>query len=184
MKREWKVGLFAGMVAVQLGLPAWLIARHEMVLEHGKVYRFQTAPVDPADVLRGRYVALRFAAESVTLGHGANYAYRADTYAILGTNSSGFAVVTDLVSQPPAAGDYVKCSSVWGSGSNWTARFEFNRYYMNENLAPNAEAAVREHSRRAQSDACAIVRVLDGAAVVESLLIGDKPIEEFIQSAR
>jgi uncharacterized membrane-anchored protein len=182
MKREWMAGLFAGMVALQLGVPAWLIARHEMVLEHGRAYRFQTAPVDPADVLRGRFVALRFAAEQVSLPQAKSFSYLESGYAVLGTNAAGYAMVTDLLSKPPDGGEYIQCRSLWGNGTNWTVRFEFDRYYMNERLAPRAEAAYREHSSRSQRDACAVVRVLDGGGVVESLLIGDKPIEEFLKT--
>ena len=45
------------------GRLASTIYKRESVLHHGRVFKFQTAPVDPVDAFRGRYVALSFQAE-------------------------------------------------------------------------------------------------------------------------
>ena len=48
-------------LAAQFSVMGLMIARREMTLRNGVVCRFLTAPVDPYDAFRGRYVALNFA---------------------------------------------------------------------------------------------------------------------------
>jgi hypothetical protein len=58
----------------------------------------------------------------------------------------------------------------------------FNRYYMDEKLAPAAEAAYREHSTREVQDVYVTVRVKDGNAALEELYIEGIPIREFLRA--
>ncbi|HUR30287.1 MAG TPA: GDYXXLXY domain-containing protein, partial [Saprospiraceae bacterium] len=51
---------FAIMVLVQLYVPASMIMESEKVLKEGKEFKFKTAPVDPTDPFRGKYVELNF----------------------------------------------------------------------------------------------------------------------------
>ena len=50
------IGCFALVAVAQLTVPAWMIVSHERTLLTGKVFKFRTAPVDPYDAFRGRYV--------------------------------------------------------------------------------------------------------------------------------
>ena len=59
----------------------------------------------------------------------------------------------------------------------------FDRYYMNEDAAPEAERAYLEHSNVRQRDAYITVRVWKGYAVLDGLFIADQRIEEFLASA-
>ncbi|MFL6501202.1 MAG: GDYXXLXY domain-containing protein, partial [Candidatus Udaeobacter sp.] len=53
--------LIFGVVALaQLTVPAAMVWQRNQTLEQGRVWKFRTAPVDPVDVIRGRYIALRF----------------------------------------------------------------------------------------------------------------------------
>ncbi len=60
----------------------------------------------------------------------------------------------------------------------------FDRFYMEEAKAPAAEAAYREHNRKGAQDAYVIVRVLEGAGVIEDLYVGGKPIEDVVSKTR
>src|SRR3546814_13529022 len=53
--------LLAIALVLQWALPASLAARSEYVLRNGARYYLRTAPVDPVDAFRGRYVDLQFA---------------------------------------------------------------------------------------------------------------------------
>ena len=56
--------LIFGVVALaQLAVPATMVWQRDQTLKQGRVWKFRTAPVDPVDVIRGRYIALRFTAE-------------------------------------------------------------------------------------------------------------------------
>ena len=57
---------FAALALAQLAAPLLQIAKYEAVIAYGAEYKFKTAPVDPPDVLRGRYVALDFVAADLS----------------------------------------------------------------------------------------------------------------------
>jgi hypothetical protein len=52
---------------------------------------------------------------------------------------------------------------------------------MPEDLAPRAERAYAEHSRRSGRDAYIEVRLRSGVAVIEDLYVGGKPIREYLK---
>ena len=61
--KHWRLLVFALVGFAQLAVPASLIWKRERTLRQGHVWKFRTAPVDPVDAFRGRYVALEFEAE-------------------------------------------------------------------------------------------------------------------------
>ena len=60
-----RIVIFIVVAMVQFSVPASVVWKRERTLKHGRVWKFRTAPVDPIDAIRGRYVRLRFAAEEV-----------------------------------------------------------------------------------------------------------------------
>jgi uncharacterized membrane-anchored protein len=164
---------------VQLGVPAYMIYQRESVLRHGRVFKFQTAPVDPVDAFRGRYVALSFQANTAP----ANEAFPAGTqlWAVLTEDENGFAKI-ERVSRSRVDGDNVMpVTAGWSSEGSIHVDFPFDRYYMEESAAPRAEAAYRENSRRTNQNAYVTVRVYHGSAAVEELYVGGKPIRDFLR---
>jgi uncharacterized membrane-anchored protein len=194
------IGL-AALCVVQLAAAGWSIARYETTLASGALYKFKTVPIDPADAFRGRYVAVQPAVtipapvppETArildTVGSGAA------AYVVLATDADGFARAASIVSEAPAAGDYVKVarSQMVPIGNpeagrpiemTYQALLPFNRYYMNETAAPAAEqrytGAVR---RNAETRTWLAVRVRNGIGVIEGLYIDGVPIEDVVRSA-
>jgi uncharacterized membrane-anchored protein len=170
---------FAGLALIQLAVPLFMVAQREATLKKGRAYRFRTAPVDPADAFRGRYVQLSFEARRTGLPNRGKYEYRQKLYAQLGEDPEGFARITALSTARPGTGDYVRVrmSYTW-NGTNVEVQLPFDRYYMNEDKAPRAEAVAREHSRQGARDAFATVRVRGSSAALEELYVGGKPIKE------
>lgn len=60
MNKHWRWLLFALLCVAQWAVPLAMVQRAERTLSEGTAYRFRTAPVDPADPFRGRYVTLDF----------------------------------------------------------------------------------------------------------------------------
>jgi hypothetical protein len=59
----------------------------------------------------------------------------------------------------------------------------FTRFYMEETLAPRAEAAYSRHANRRDrtvDDVYVSVRVKDGRGVIEDLFIKGRPIRDFL----
>jgi uncharacterized membrane-anchored protein len=65
-----KYWILAVVVLLQLGVVGRMIFHREDVLIHGREVKFVTRPVDPVDPFAGRYVALRFEAETFDTSEG------------------------------------------------------------------------------------------------------------------
>ena len=94
-----RILIFGVVVLAQLAVPAAMIWQREQTLNQGRVWKFRTAPVDPVDVIRGRYIALRFAAEEFAWPKTLPNAGRT-VYVRLKEDDAGFAVSN----APPFAG--------------------------------------------------------------------------------
>jgi uncharacterized membrane-anchored protein len=175
--------LFVLVVVIQLAVPIAEIARHEHILQTGVPYKFRTAPVDPADAFRGRYVALAYEGTAAPPREGDNLSYGMPAYVRLGMDEAGFARFVELSATPPKSGDYLLVESRRGDDEETYFRLPFDRFYMEEAEAPRAEAAYRRHAGRSEGDtvtAYVLVRVKEGRGVIEELYIKDKPIREFL----
>jgi uncharacterized membrane-anchored protein len=179
--KAWAPRLLVALCVLQLGVPGFMIARREHVLNTGRAFKFKTEPVDPYDAYRGRYVALGFEAASAKgVSAPPDLTQGERVYALLGEDDKGFAKVVALSREKPAGGAYLKARVDYPLRDEVRLRFPFDRYYMEEGKAPRAEWAYRQHSRRGVADASAVVRVLGSQAVLQALLVDGVPIEDFL----
>lgn len=181
--------LFGVLCLAQLAVPLSLVAQHELTRREGSPWRFQTAPVDPADPFRGRYVRLAFAAEREPVpmaDEGLLYIASGERmYAELQAGADGFARLQRLHRQRPATGDYLDVfvremdyreDRPKGAPPAAYVRLPFDRYYLNEARAPEVEQAYAEASRSAQARTWTEVRVRQGHAALTSLVLDGKPV--------
>jgi uncharacterized membrane-anchored protein len=192
MNRTTKVVALTVLSVAQLTAAGWSIARYESTLKSGALYRVRTMVIDPADAFRGRYVAVRPTihiakpSESDTQELQRIQSGRTG-YVVLGTDADGFASAARIVAEPPSQVDYLKVASAW---QQWTREsafagynidFSFDRYYMNEAAAPEAQTRYFEAARQnSASRAWLAVRVKNGAGVIEGLFIDGVPIEKVV----
>lgn len=179
-----KLLLFYCLIIIQIAVPVWLIANNEITLRYGKQYRFRTAPVDPYDAFRGRYVALTIEQQEIPAPKDAKDVSDSQTlYGHISVDKDGFALLDSSTIKKPARGnDYIRVKIAYLSPNSIRFIFPLNRYYMNEKKAPAAETAYRELNRINQkNDSYILVRVRNGSAVIEDLYVGGKPIIEYIK---
>ncbi len=181
MRREIIIGLFAALIVLQVAVPVSMIVKRETTLKYGTAFKFKTAPVDPYDAFRGRYVALRADINKVAKPDGVDLKYGQKVFAQLFVDQNGFAEVSKISTQKPQEGAYLIATVTYLSGSDVGINLPIDRYYMEEKAAPRAEQVYREHSRRDKQDAHVVVRIMDGFAVVEGLYIGEQKIEDIIK---
>ena len=174
--------IFLLVAAVQLGVPASMIVKRNNTLKNGEVYKFKTRPVDPYDAFRGRYVALGFEQGAVEWEKTTHFEQGEELYAILDIDSDGFDKIVDLKRERPENKSFLTVRVSYHSRDSVRLDLPFDRYYMNEKLAPRADRAYREFSRVGKQKAYVTVRILDGFAVLEELYIDDKPIHEYLKS--
>lgn len=183
--------LFGVMVVAQLAVPAWMIAGREWTLRNGAVYKFRTAPVDPYDAFRGRYVALAFDANRVPVEDVREWNPGDTVYAVVEEGPDGYARLSAASKTPPAAPNYIRAIAGYTTPigpdspdrqpSEIVLELPFDRFYMDEFRAPEAEQAYREHSTRSTQDCYAAVRVYKGQAAIEDLYIAGEPMSEFLR---
>ncbi len=177
-----KLALFGVLAVVQLGVPISMIVGSEEILSEGTLYKFRTAPVDPYDAFRGRYVILNFEESRVELKPTHGFTKNDTAYALVTEDQTGFADIYDVVRTPPPSGDYLRVRIRWVDGAAVILQLPFDRYYMPEDLAPKAEKVVRDRSRTDTNEAYATVSIHYGNAQIKDLYIGDLPIRAYIDS--
>jgi uncharacterized membrane-anchored protein len=175
-----KLALWVVLAVAQLAVPAWMIMGQERVLRDGRQIKLQTRPVDPADLFRGRYVALGFGVEQVPRERAPEMVdYNRTAYLELREGADGFAEAVALTMAKPAGDLVLPVKIIFVSPETVGVQLPFNRYYMDENAAPAAEVAYRD--RAADVESWVTVRVLNGRAVLEELYMGGKPVSEFLR---
>jgi len=173
-------GIFLVVCIAQLAIPAWMIKRRELTLAEGDVFHCKTQPVDPYDAFRGRYVALNFDIETYSnTDHTVSFDRRQQVYAKLGTGEDGFAVIDSL--HPDKIDEPCIPVRIWhGRGRHsYRLRLPMDRFYLEEELAPEAERLYRQHSRRGSSNTYAVIRVRNAFSVIEDLIIDGKSVYEY-----
>jgi uncharacterized membrane-anchored protein len=180
-KRAIILGVLGIVALAQLAVPVSMIVGHEWVLARGEVFKFRTAPVDPYDAFRGRYVSLAVEPTEVVMDYDVALTEHRPAYVLLDCDRDGFVKFVGASEKRPQAGAYIKVEV----GSHlrygvYSVILPFDRYYMEESQAPAAEHAYREHSRGKTRDAYVTVRVLYGMAVLDELYVDGKPVREFL----
>ncbi len=175
---------FAIMVMLQLFVPARMMMQSEGVLKSGKVYKFKTAPVDPNDPFRGKYITLSYDANSFISNSLDQFESGLNIYVTIEEGHDGFAEVQDVsYDRPQAVDNYVKAKvqSMYrqDDGSQLvTIEYPFNRFYLNEVIAPDVEAVYREALINSDQETYALVSLRSGRAVIRDVLVGGQSVTE------
>lgn len=93
----------------------------------------------------------------------------------------GFAKIKNVTTEKPAGEhNFVKAVAYISHGTPDTTTLHitwpFEEFYLEESKAPKAEADYREANRNPNNKTYALVKVLDGAAVIENVYINDNPL--------
>ncbi|MCX7871751.1 MAG: GDYXXLXY domain-containing protein [Verrucomicrobiae bacterium] len=166
---------------IQLSIVIYQIARYEYILKTGEIYKIRTAPVDPHDIFRGKYVALRYSNTHAPVKKGDKIKSPSRAYVSLSKDKNGFAIFTELSSTPPKNKDYLRVKTY--SEHNFT--LPYNRFYMEESIASQAEELYRTYTPRfnqADTNNYALLRVKDGRGVIEDLYVNGVQIRKLIES--
>ena len=168
------------LAGVQLGVPAYMIYVQETALRIGRVFKFLTAPVDPYDAFRGRYVALSFDAHTAPASGEIDRGTK--LWAVLTEDAQGFAKIDHVSRMKISGNNVVPVTADWSNGTDAVnVSWPFDRYYLEESAAPRAETVYRENSRRGEQKAYVTVRVHRGTAAIQELFIDGKPIRDYLR---
>lgn len=174
--KYWRLIVFVLVAFAQLAVPGSLIWKREQTLRQGSVWKFRTAPVDPVDAFRGRYVALQFEVETQQISPPATASPGDTIFVTLKANAEGFAEIDQVSTAKPAGDDFMTAEL-----SGKTISLPFDKYWVTERDAPAAETAYRNLSRRDKQNAFASVRVFRGDAVLEQLYLDNQPLGDYLR---
>ena len=186
MNQKITIAAFILMVLAQLYVPASMIFRDELVIREGTAFKFKTAPIDPNDPFRGKYVSLFFNENAVEVEEATDWAMGELIFATITTDSAGYAIIGSVSKTEPKGPEaYIKATveySATDSIHRVYVRYPFDRFYMEEFKAPAAETVYTEATRDSNQVAHALVMIRKGDAVVTDIFIDDVSIKEVIRN--
>lgn len=166
---------FILVVLAQLYIPAKMIMDKEKVLNVGTLFKFRTAPMDPNDPFRGKYIALTFKENSVDLKDNEQWAMGETIYVSLSTDDKGFAKIESVSKEMPLSHpDVIKAKVRYVKEDvprKMIIDYPFNRFYMEESKAAEAEITYRQLMADTSRVTYALVSVKEGEAVLSDVQI-------------
>lgn len=178
--------VFILMALVQIFVPAKMILDREDVLQTGVAYKFRTAPIDPNDPFRGKYVALNFSDNTFEIDSDQEWESGQPIFVMLGNDPNGFARIQGVSQEKPSYDvDFLKANVSYISGEKnqiLNIYYPFDRYYMEESKAQKAEEIYIESQIDTNQVAYALVHIKNGHAVLKDVMINDTSIREMVKS--
>jgi uncharacterized membrane-anchored protein len=175
----------AVLAATQLAVPLAGVVVQERTLALGTTWRFRTGPVDPYDAFRGRYVALSFPLARDVRGLPPDAEAGDKVWGVLGQDEDGFARFERFERRRPDDVDAVRARVVYaGPDGQGSLELPFSAYYLPEELAPAADRAYAEATRRpGGGTAWVTVKVRHGHAALEDLWLDGRSIRDVLTDA-
>lgn len=181
MKNKKNILLLFALVAIaQLFVPLQMIFNQENIITTGTAFKFQTAPIDPYDAFRGKYITLFFKEREITVKNAKKYTSGETIFATIITTKNGFAKIGSISkSKPENTNSYLKLKVGFSLNNNKIAiDLPFNRFYMNEYIASKAEKIYRESSIKKKNETYALVAIKNGEAVIKDVRINEVSIKD------
>ena len=177
---------FLLMVIIQLYVPSRMIFHNEVVLATGTAFKFKAAPVDPNDPFRGKYITLSFDENSISIADTTGWEQGSTIYVDLTSDSAGFAKILGISkTEPTGRENYVKANVSYSIEDTMTMvfiQYPFDRFYMEESKAPEAEIAYNESVLDTNQVTYALVLVKKGEAVIKDVLIDDVSVVDIVKN--
>lgn len=177
MNKSTRFGLFVLVALIQLFFPGKLVFDCNKVLWLGTELKLETAPVDPADPFRGRYVVLNFTASQFTDESGHDWKRHDRVYVLFEKDAEGYGKVKSLsASKPDSKELFVPARISHVSGQQITLYYPFTKFFMEENKAPEAERLYRGVGK-----GYALLKVYRGEAVLEDVVVKGRSLQDLVE---
>lgn len=176
--------LLAALFAVQLVVPSSMIMKQKQVQREGTTFLFELDAIDPTDPFRGSYIILNPKENFIKL-RSFDPSNSIDNYAYFENNTQGYAEIAGLSSERPQHSDYLKVEAsgrFYKMDSIYKVRigYPFERYYVNENIAEDAEKLIRKVLRDSSQTSYAEVKILDGYHSLIDVKVNGKSLNQLI----
>ncbi|CAN5131976.1 hypothetical protein BH23BAC1_BH23BAC1_00160 [soil metagenome] len=170
---------------IQLFFPAKMIWNRERVIAANNNFKFRTAPVDPHDPFRGKYLFLQFQENQFKVDGSEDWAQNQDVFVLLSEDKEGFVKIADVYPTPPDDTPlYIKAKIGYvydDAGKKIIINYPFEKFYMEESKAYDAELAYNASAQDTTKVTYALVSVLKGEAVLNDVFIDNVSIKEVVK---
>lgn len=186
MSKTAKLFLLGSVFVFVLAIPLFLILSNENHLGNTE-YQFkfrQLYPKDPYDPIRGKYITLRFFQNNVPLEKDSLVLVGENVNVVVERDSLGWAYFKYAQKETPDVANYftTRVNYFWDGFVSIDIPFE--RYYMNEELAPAAETEYNRLARERDTNLFLIVTVKDGKALSNDLYYKDELYIEYLRKLK
>ncbi len=186
--RKMLLFFFSLVALAQVLVPAKMIFDREEVLESGTAFKFRTAPIDPSDPFRGRYITLNYLDNTQEVRDNGYWADRETLFVTFYKDDNGFARIFSISKEEPSGTkDYLKTTlslmdpDEMDRDVTLLLNYPFQRFYMGEFKAKDAEKAYNRSLQDSSGVTYALVMIKEGEAVLKDVLIGGISIEEIVR---
>lgn len=187
-KKTLLIAVFILVAFAQLFVPAKMILDREEVLNSGKEYKFKTSPIDPTDPFRGKYIILNFDEDNYEEKQSRIWNRGETIYVLFRSDQAGFAKIESVSKKAPSLNEdflKTKVSHIsYTDSTKITINFPFNRFYMEESKAYEAEKIHITSGRDTSHKTYASVYIKNGDAVLKDVLIDDVSIVEIVRESQ
>ena len=199
MVKPLTVICFIVVVAAQWLITGQMIWKHEGMIKKGQVLRFESAPYDPEDPFRGRYISLNFknsfyrkpkssSLKDQRISDSAQ-ALHQKVFVTFTNDSRGYAEISGISFNRPSSGAYLlmeppSINESRGDSVSYNFRFPFREFYMEESKAPEAESIYADRLRDSATRSYTAIRLWEGEGVIENVFINDSTIQQIVMAAR
>jgi uncharacterized membrane-anchored protein len=184
------LAIFILVAIVQLYVPAKMILNNEDVLKTGKEFKFKTAPIDPNDPFRGKYITLRYDDNVTVFQTTGTWERNEEIYVTLEEDKKGFAKIKSVSRNKPSnTSNYVKAKVgygifKWQTSNRLIIDYSFNKFYMEETKAYDAEQLYNQNIReRNEKPAFALVAIKNGDAVLKDVIIDGVSVKKIVKNS-
>jgi len=175
---------FILVALVQIYFPARFIIDRSIILSSGKEFKFKTAPIDPSDPFRGKYINLNFNENTFEIQNKENWTRGETVFVLLVNDNNGFAKIKSVSKVKPLdSQDFLKAKVgyVIYDGLKLSIEYPFDRFYMEESKASDAELTYRRAVPDTSQVTYALVNIKNGESVLKDVMINGISIREIVK---
>lgn len=179
-KPALRLTLLALLFAAQWAVPVSQVIREEGIRSQGALFRLALVPVDPLDLMRGRYLALSFPADDAALPAPSGSKTGDAVYAVLRQGANGLADIARLSATPEKDAFATTITDI-DQDKRASVRIPLTRFYLPESDAVHLDAILAGTNNAPQNVQVALdVRLQDGRMVAETLWLDGRPYHEWL----
>jgi len=181
--KYFKYVLFLLMVLAQWFIPLKMLNDQKKIKTEGIEFHFLTRPIDPIDPLRGKYINLEFVLNQFEADY-INESFEGRAFAEIVKDDEGFASIKKISKEALHEKNVIEIFI--NNVNKKVAYFElpFNKYFLNENIAQDAEDNYEKLRTNRKIKCYAKVFINNGGHALTDVFVEDRSLIELTKNIK